>query len=130
MTHVWIVSARKLREHVSEQRVVSLHTRIQGKVFLRRKSRPHENICVGKTPRNEGGGAGMGMGLGAGIGFGQMMAGSMGSGAGGEQQKGGQGAPSAEDPAETLRKLKGLFESQLISAEEYDAKKKEILDRM
>ena len=83
-----------------------------------------------EAARNEGGGAGMGMGLGAGIGFGRRVVGAMGSGTGGRQQAGQQGAPSAEDPAETLRKLKGLFESQLISEEEYDAKKKEILDRM
>ena len=69
----------------------------------------------------------MGMGLGAGIGFGQMMAGAMGPGA---EAGGQQGAPAAEDPTVTLKKLKGLFESELISEEEYNAKKKEVLDRM
>lgn len=83
-----------------------------------------------EAARNEGGGAGMGMGLGAGIGFGQMMAGAMAPGTGGQQQAGQPGAPAAEDPAATLKKLKGLFDSQLISEEEYNAKKKEVLDRM
>ncbi len=70
-----------------------------------------------EAARNEGGGAGMGMGLGAGISFGQTMAQSMNSST----------APTT-DPTEKLAQLKKLFEAELISAEEYAAKKKAILD--
>ncbi len=71
-----------------------------------------------EAARNEGGGAGMGMGLGAGISFGQTMAQSMSGNSGG----------AATDPAEKLAQLKKLFDAELISAEEYAAKKKGILD--
>ncbi len=84
--------------------------------------------------RNEGGAAGMGMGLGAGMGFGNMMAGAMG------QQMGGMGqaqtpppvqaAPAAEDPMAVLGKLKQLADNGLITQEEYDAKKSEVLSRL
>lgn len=81
---------------------------------------------------NEGGGAGMGMGMGAGMGMGQMMAGMMG---GMQQQSQPQGqqaasAPAADDPMAKLKKLKEMFDMELISAEEYETKKKEILASM
>lgn len=68
---------------------------------------------------NPGGGAGMGMGMGAGMAFGNMMAQGMG------QQS--HAAPQADDPMAKLGKLKAMLDGGLISAEEYDAKKKEIL---
>ena len=37
---------------------------------------------------------------------------------------------TAEDPMETLMKLKAFLDNDLISAEDYEAKKKEILERM
>jgi len=79
--------------------------------------------------QNEGGGAGLGMGLGAGMGFGNMMAGAMASNMG---QQGGQPGqqPQQADPMEKLKKLKEMLEADLISEEEYAAKKKEILDSM
>ncbi len=89
-----------------------------------------------EAARNEGGGAGMGMGLGAGLGFGNMMAGAMANQQIGAQPGGGQGqssqqpAPSADDPMEKLKKLKTMFEADLISEEEYNTKKKQILDTM
>ncbi len=39
-------------------------------------------------------------------------------------------SPAAADPAAKLKKLKLLFDQQLISAEEYEAKKKEILAQL
>ncbi len=69
---------------------------------------------------NEGGGAGMGMGMGAGMAFGNMMSGQMGQQA---------GAP-ADDPVEKLAKLKKMLDAELITQEEYDAKKKDILAQM
>lgn len=73
-----------------------------------------------EAARNEGGGAGMGMGLGAGISFGQNIAQAMNSNA---------GNPTA-DPAEKLAQLKKMFEAELISPDEYAAKKKAILDTL
>jgi hypothetical protein len=40
------------------------------------------------------------------------------------------GAAPADDAAAKLRKLKLLFDQQLITAEEYEAKKKEILAQL
>jgi len=71
--------------------------------------------------KNEGGGAGIGMGLGAGMGMGNMMVGAM---------VGGFGSQNTEDPAEKLQKLKKMLDGDLITKEEYEAKKKEILDKM
>jgi len=90
--------------------------------------------------KNEGGGAGLGMGLGAGVGMGQMMAGAMGSGFAknpqGEnpktsnQENQAAAQPAADDPMVKLKKLKEMFEMELISEDEYKEKKKEILDTM
>jgi membrane protease subunit (stomatin/prohibitin family) len=73
---------------------------------------------------NPSGGAGMGMGMGAGVGVGQMMAGSMATG-------GAPGAaPAAQDPMAKLAQLKKMLDGGLITQEEYDAKKKDILAAM
>jgi membrane protease subunit (stomatin/prohibitin family) len=74
--------------------------------------------------RNEGGAAGVGVGLGAGMGLGQMVSGAFGGG-GPDRPDGAQEAPMA-----SLKKLKEMFEADLINEEEYGTKKKEILDRM
>jgi membrane protease subunit (stomatin/prohibitin family) len=77
-----------------------------------------------EAARNEGGGAGVGMGLGAGIGMGQTIAQAMGQ----------AGTPAAQsqsagsDAAARLAQLKQMFDQQLITAEEFVAKKKQILD--
>lgn len=75
---------------------------------------------------NPGAGAGMGMGMGAGVAFGQMMAQGMAG------TMGTQAAPAApsEDPVEKLGKLKKMVDAGLITQDEYDAKKKEILAGM
>lgn len=73
-----------------------------------------------EAARNEGGGAGMGMGLGAGISFGQTMAQTMNS----------SNSVAGADPTEKLAQLKKMFEAELISADEYAAKKKAILDTL
>jgi membrane protease subunit (stomatin/prohibitin family) len=73
--------------------------------------------------KNEGGAAGLGMSLAAGMGFGQTMASAF-----------NQAPPQTAAPLDNtdeamlkLKKLKQLFEAQLISSEEYAAKKQEIL---
>jgi len=75
-----------------------------------------------EAAKNEGGGAGLGVGLGAGLGMGQAMAQSM-------TQKTAAAAPDpGSDPAEKLARLKKMHEQGLITAEEYAAKKKQIID--
>jgi membrane protease subunit (stomatin/prohibitin family) len=71
-----------------------------------------------EAARNEGGGAGMGMGLGAGISFGQSLAQTM-----------TDNTKYAANPIDKLAQLKKMREAELISAEEYAAKKKSILDK-
>lgn len=80
--------------------------------------------------RNEGG-AGMGMGMGAGMAFGNMMGNTMQGGAaspGGTTAQPGAGNGGREDPMVKLGKLKKMLDAGFISQEEYDAKKKQILD--
>jgi membrane protease subunit (stomatin/prohibitin family) len=87
-----------------------------------------------EAARNEGGAAGMGMGLGAGMGFGNMMAGAMGGQMMGQQQMSQapqqQAAPAQDDPMAVLGKLKQLLDGGLITQEEYDTKKQEVLSRL
>ena len=77
---------------------------------------------------NPGGGASEGMGLGAGIAMGQAMAAAM-TGAGAPAAAPAAAAPAAGggDLAARLGKLKSLLDSGLISQEDFDAKKSEIL---
>lgn len=81
-----------------------------------------------EAARNEGGAAGIGMGVGAGMGFGQMMSGAMGGPA--SSQPSGQGSQPPRDPLSTLRQLKEMVDTGLITEAEYAEKKKEILSRM
>ncbi|MDP3332051.1 MAG: SPFH domain-containing protein, partial [Methylococcaceae bacterium] len=76
-----------------------------------------------EAARNEGGGAGMGLGLGAGIGLGQQMAQTL-------TEPAALAQPVANDTAAKLTQLKQLFTAELISADEYAAKKKAILDSL
>ncbi len=77
--------------------------------------------------KNEGGTAGIGVGMGAGIGLGQVMGGAMGTM---QPQQPAQGQKPADDPMAKLQKLKQMYEAQLITEEEYKAKKQEILSSM
>jgi membrane protease subunit (stomatin/prohibitin family) len=71
------------------------------------------------------GGAGMGMAMAVGM----SMAGAVAPVVAGAAAP-AVAAPAADDAATKLRKLKLLFEQQLISAEEYEAKKREILAQL
>ena len=89
-----------------------------------------------KAAENEGGGAGallagglgLGMGLGAGVPVGQQIGQAMSPKAsqpsGPSQQQ--PGAPA--DPMAKLQQLKQLLDAGLISAEDFEAKKKQVLD--
>ncbi len=74
---------------------------------------------------NPSGGAGTGVGLGAGMGMGAAMAQMM-----GQTVQSSQQAPAAPDPMQKLKQLKQMLDAELISQEEYDSKKKEILASM
>lgn len=69
--------------------------------------------------KNEGGAAGIGVGIGAGMGMGQMMSGgNLGT---------SKPEPSVNDVESKLIQLKSLYAKDLISEQEYSAKKQEIL---
>jgi membrane protease subunit (stomatin/prohibitin family) len=88
---------------------------------------------IGEGAAQGGGGgaadaAGLGVGLGAGMGVGAGMAQIIGQNM---AQAGQQGqAPAQPDPTAVLRQLKQMLADGLISQEQYDAKVKEVLDRM
>ena len=84
--------------------------------------------AIGLAAANPGGLAGAGAGIGAGLAVGQAMAQSMG---------GITAAPAAaaaavpvEDPIATLEKLAGLVQKGVLTAEEFAAKKAELLARI
>ena len=80
-----------------------------------------------------GAGVGLGAGMGAGMGFGQMMQNSFSNTGGmGQQQAPPQQQPAADpnDPMVKLQKLKQLLDNGLITQEEFDSKKKDILASM
>jgi len=69
---------------------------------------------------NQGGAAGLLMGMNAGAGAGNMM----------NQNAPQQNQQQTESPMDKLKKLKELFDMELINEEEFSTKKKEILDTM
>lgn len=81
---------------------------------------------IGTAAANEGGAAGMGVGLGAGMTMGQSMMNAMG-GASGQAQAAGE---SEEDILATIEKLHGMKEKGILSEEEFNAKKEELLKKI
>ncbi len=91
--------------------------------------------AIPEAAKNEGGMAGMGVGLGAGVGFGQVMGQAMASAmqpaAGAAPAAAAAVAPvSADDVVATLEKLHGLVEKGILSKEEFEAKKAELLKKL
>lgn len=80
--------------------------------------------------QNEGGLAGIAAGLGVGAGVGQAVAGAMAAGMMQPAAQGTQGAQAAEDPQAKLTKLKSLLDGGLISQEDYDKAKAEVLKQL
>ena len=84
--------------------------------------------------QNEGGLAGIGAGLGVGAGVGQAMAGAMAGMMQPAAQPAAQPAQSvqttSEDPQAKLTKLKSLLDGGLISQEDYDKAKAEVLKQL
>jgi membrane protease subunit (stomatin/prohibitin family) len=76
-----------------------------------------------------GGAAGVGLGLGAGMGVGAGMAQIISQGLRGEG--GTQAAPAQQDdPVAKLKQLKEMLDNGLITQDQYDEKRKDILSRM
>jgi membrane protease subunit (stomatin/prohibitin family) len=75
---------------------------------------------------NEGGIAGIGAGLGAGMNIGQAMSGAM----TGASQPGVPAGESAADITATLEKLHGLLTKGILTQEEFDSKKAELLKKI
>ena len=94
--------------------------------------------AIPMAAQNEGGIAGIGAGLGVGAGIGQAMAGAMGGMMQPQQpaqtapaaQPAAPAAPAAEDPQAKLAKLKTLLDGNLISAEDYEKAKAEVLKQL
>ena len=86
--------------------------------------------------QNEGGLAGIGAGLGVGAGIGQTVAGAMAgmmqpAAAGTAAAATATAAPAAaEDPQAKLQKLKGLLDGGLISTDDYEKAKAEVLKQL
>ncbi len=81
-----------------------------------------------EAARNEGGGAGIGMGIGAGMGFGQMMANEMGDSLV-PKQNSPAASQNSDDPMAKLSQLKQMLDAALITQDDYDQKKEEIMSR-
>jgi membrane protease subunit (stomatin/prohibitin family) len=76
---------------------------------------------IPEAAANSGGVAGLGAGIGAGALIGQQFAQAS------QQLSAGSGSPSKEDPYEKLEKLAGLMEKGILTKEEFEQKKAEIL---
>ena len=91
---------------------------------------------IGTAAANEGGLAGIGAGLGAGMGIGQAMGQALGQAAGQAMQPaGGQAAPGggaqgAQDVMQLLEKLHDLKTKGILSDDEFNQKKAELLKKL
>jgi membrane protease subunit (stomatin/prohibitin family) len=82
---------------------------------------------IGTAAANEGGGAGMGMGLGAGMAMGQNMMNTM------SNTPAQAAAPAAQSETEilaTIEKLHGFKEKGILTEEEFNTKKSELLKKL
>ncbi|MFT6630463.1 MAG: membrane protease subunit (stomatin/prohibitin family) [Bacteriovoracaceae bacterium] len=84
---------------------------------------------IGTAAANEGGGAGMGVGLGAGISMGQTMMNSMGNASGQNSNPVNESA-TEEEILSTIEKLHGLKEKGILTEEEFNTKKSELLKKL
>ena len=89
--------------------------------------------AIPEAAKNEGGMAGMGVGLGAGVGFGQVMGQAMASAMPAAAMPAAAtpvAVVSADEVVATLEKLHGLVEKGILSKEEFEAKKVELLKKL
>jgi len=83
-----------------------------------------------KAAENEGGGAGQLMGAGLGLGAGLGAGVPIGQQVGSAMSVQPQGGEPQDDPMAKLQKLKQMLDGGLITQDEFDKKKKQILDSM
>ena len=83
-------------------------------------------MAMEDAAKNEGGGMGAMVGAGAGLGMGFAMPGMIQQSMSGAVQGGGGGA----SPLDKLKKLKELLDMEAISQEEYEVKKKELMNKI
>ena len=76
-----------------------------------------------KAASQNPGGAGMAMGMGVGLGFGQQVGGVAAGGV-------AAGSAGGDDVGSRLKKLKELLDQGLLSQEEYDTKRKDIISKV
>ncbi len=82
-------------------------------------------MSMEEAAKNEGGAMGSMVGAGAGLGMGFAMPGMV------QQAMGGSSAGSSQESAmDKLKKLKELFDMEAISKEEYEEKKKELMNKI
>ncbi|UCV04162.1 SPFH domain-containing protein [Dechloromonas denitrificans] len=87
--------------------------------------------AIPEAAKNEGGMAGMGVGLGAGVGFGQVMGQAMAAAIPSVPAAApGVASVSADEVVATLEKLHGLVEKGILTKEEFEAKKVELLKKL
>ncbi|MFO7916460.1 MAG: SPFH domain-containing protein [Anaerolineae bacterium] len=88
--------------------------------------------AIGDAAQQEGGAAGAaqaGLGLGAGFGAARAIADALSSGSMSEKDA-REAVEAADDPMAKLQMLKEMFEAELITESEYEAKRSEILKRL
>ena len=83
-----------------------------------------------KAAENEGGGAGQLMGAGLGLGAGLAAGTPIGQQIGSAMNVQPTQTPAQDDPMAKLQKLKQMFDNDLITQDEYEQKKKQVLDSM
>jgi membrane protease subunit (stomatin/prohibitin family) len=81
--------------------------------------------AIEKAAENPGGGAGEGIGMGMGFGMAQMMMNQQ-----GKEQSSSAKAETREEILATIKELGKLKQDGILSEEEFDAKKKELLARL
>ena len=79
-------------------------------------------ISMEEAAKNEGGSMGSMVGAGAGLGMGFAMPGMV--------QQSMPGSPNNESPMDKLKKLKELLDLGALTQEEFDEKKKELMNKM
>ena len=87
--------------------------------------------AIEKAADNPGGGAGEGIGMGMGFGMANMMMNQQGQNQNQNQNADSEEkAESKEDIMKTLKELGELKQAGILTAKEFDAKKKELLSRL
>ena len=125
-----LIEAITLPTEVQEAINRATGVRAVGKDELGRYERVARSDALRDAAQQPGGEAAAGMGAGLGFGAGMQIAREMvGPGAGGSSP-GGAAPLTADQVKAKLKELKGLLEEGLISQDDFEAKKKQLLDQL